>query len=806
MSQPTWITPAGSIGTFSEEAAVNYTFLASPGVITNTLEYTVLNGDFPPALSELTQFSLSISGVLTGTPAQVSADTVYSFTIRVQEYSGATYVSFRDRTFDLTVTGTTVPSFTTPGTPSVPVELYSGPVYLPDSTWDPVQLTIDNPDPSSTAVVRLVNGSLPPGIEINSAGLIQGYAIPPLDSFGLPATLTYNFTLEVSSVSGSSLGYFSITVVNQETISGYINRAPSVLNTRHPVFNIPETDPNIAYYIDSTGNIGTYTQNNYFLFKILGNSFNGGPLTYNITGSLPPGLTTNTTYTPDNTSIMINASIPGSGYAPGDQLLILGTALGGVSPANDLTFTVDTVGSGGELTGIVTASISGVNTDGSANFSLVSVQTVTGAGAGAAVAVEKISAGWITGEISSSVTLVESYSFNAQAVSTLTGFTSDTINFTMSVVSQVDDTPLDISVTWLTGSNLGTLDNGNISMFSVAAGTSTGLPLEYSLISGSLPPNLQLLDTGEIIGTLAFESQGTLIPQGTTTEYQITIQAANATYPEISSTKEFTIFTYQKFDTPYENLYIQALPSISDRSKLDSLLQNIVIIPDDALYRTLDPYFGKSSTVVYQHMFGIPSSSVQDYIDASMINHYWRNLTLGPLKTAIARDSGNNIIYEVVYSEIIDDLINPQGVSISKEVSWVRNINTPTGPVTTVYPNSLPNMRAQVSDSIPGQFNDASILPLWMTSQQQNGSSLGFLPAWVICYTKPGYSEVVKTNIETQWPYKLNEINFQLDRFEVNKSLTFDYNAGVWSALPSGGVTDNSQDQYIYFPQRNILN
>ena len=115
-------------------------------------------------------------------------------------------------------------------------------------------------------------------------------------------------------------------------------------------------------------------------------------------------------------------------------------------------------------------------------------------------------------------------------------------------------------------------------------------------------------------------------------------------------------------------------------------------------------------------------------------------------------------------------------------------------------------MRTQISGSIPGQVTDASILPLWMTSQQPNGGNLGFLPAWVICYTNPGQSEVIKSNIETMWEYKLNEINFQLDRFEVNKSLTFDYNTGVWGTLPSDGVSDNSHDQYIYFPQRTILN
>jgi len=43
---------------------------------------------------------------------------------------------------------------------------------------------------------------------------------------------------------------------------------------------------------------------------------------------------------------------PGSGYAPGDIVRILGTALGGATPANDCDITVTTVGPGGTITDI----------------------------------------------------------------------------------------------------------------------------------------------------------------------------------------------------------------------------------------------------------------------------------------------------------------------------------------------------------------------------------------------------------------------------------------------------------------------
>jgi hypothetical protein len=126
-------------------------------------------------------------------------------------------------------------------------------------------------------------------------------------------------------------------------------------------------------------------------------------------------------------------------------------------------------------------------------------------------------------------------------------------------------------------------------------------------------------------------------------------------------------------------------------------------------------------------------------------------------------------------------------------------------------------MRDRVGQEL-GQEFDSRILPLWMTSQQENGSTLGYTPAWVICYTKPGYSTTVKTNIETMWldpignAYQLNLINFALDRFTVDKSLTYNYDNFVtppsWTGLPSGTPVPSpidSKDFYVLFPRKTIL-
>jgi hypothetical protein len=105
-----------------------------------------------------------------------------------------------------------------------------------------------------------------------------------------------------------------------------------------------------------------------------------------------------------------------------------------------------------------------------------------------------------------------------------------------------------------------------------------------------------------------------------------------------------------------------------------------------------------------------------------------------------------------------------------------------------------------------------------MTSQQQNGSTLGYTQAWVICYTKPECAEIIKNNINNNWkqkngiPYTLNMINFKIDRFSVNKSMTYDYDNRLvppaWTGLPSATPTPDpldSKDFYVLFPRQTIL-
>jgi hypothetical protein len=102
--------------------------------------------------------------------------------------------------------------------------------------------------------------------------------------------------------------------------------------------------------------------------------------------------------------------------------------------------------------------------------------------------------------------------------------------------------------------------------------------------------------------------------------------------------------------------------------------------------------------------------------------------------------------------------------------------------VTAVTPNSLINMRDQVIDTV-GQVSN--ILPAWMISQQQNGRALGFVPAWVIAYTQPGRAEQIAYNIKTQFDQPLNLIDFEVDRYELDRLLTKNWDPAADSWIPS---------------------
>jgi len=271
----------------------------------------------------------------------------------------------------------------------------------------------------------------------------------------------------------------------------------------------------------------------------------------------------------------------------------------------------------------------------------------------------------------------------------------------------------------------------------------------------------------------------------------------------VSVFRRFTVRVDRYFNEPYQRLYIKAMPPADDRALLEQLLQNQEIIPADLVYRADDPNFGVASSVVYDHAYGLNAVALEEYVDSLDLNHYWKNLTLGEVRTARALDVNGNHIYDVVYSMIVDDLVNNEGKSVGKSVDLPYPINPgDSTEITEVYPNSLINMRDQVI-SVVGQISPplTPALPLWMTSPQANGRVLGFTPAWVIAYLRPGQGDRVAYYIRTRYGEQLNRIDFKADRYELDRSQTYlwDTNTQSWLSpeglLPAATTFDGHADR-----------
>jgi len=395
--------------------------------------------------------------------------------------------------------------------------------------------------------------------------------------------------------------------------------------------------------------------------------------------------------------------------------------------------------------------------------------------------------------------------------------------------------PLDIQ--FITDTDLGVIYNGTVSDLTIKATSLQGL--YYEVISGSLPPNLTLVRTGEIVGRVSHQPTTNLLSLNDTTEFTFTVQAYSPVYSALRLKKTFTLVVQQFYAEPIESIYFKASPAIKGKKIIQSLLTDSSLIPTEYLYRPDDIYYGKAHDVSIVQAYGLKSSTVQQYIDAIQKNHYWRKIILGSLQTAVATDDQGNIIYEVVYSKIIDDLENASNKSLPKKLTltksaslnlgpWLINnsdikisqnlyrkqlmtTNLSPGSVRDLYPASLQNMRSEVTSSIP-QNTDSTLLPKWMTTQQVSSETLGFVQAWVICYTKPGYSETIKNLINNNWNHSLNEIDFTIDRYYVDKSATYDWNTNLsspaWDNLPSSTPAPNpinKHDVCVLFPRKTIF-
>ena len=281
----------------------------------------------------------------------------------------------------------------------------------------------------------------------------------------------------------------------------------------------------------------------------------------------------------------------------------------------------------------------------------------------------------------------------------------------------------------------------------------------------------------------------TAIDGGATTFDQIcgfTVKAT-ATDGSISSIKSFSIQVYPRNLAPYQNVYLKALPKSTQRLALKEVLTDSTIFPTSLLYRPDDPYFGIQKNLKFLFLAGLSASTAETFINSIALNHYFKSINFGDIKTARSIDSNGNVAYEVVYVDLVDPQSYgtsgpPLSISLNNQNSFLYNNQS----YNTVYPNSFPNMTARLETGLG--YNNRSVLPRWMISVQENGLVLGLTRAVVLAYTQPGASKLIAYRLKNS-VFELNSVDFVTDRYQWDNYLSQFYNTTTNTFDPSRSTT-----------------
>lgn len=647
----------------------------------------------------------------------------------------------------------------------------------------------------------LVSGSLPKGLELKSNGTMTGMPIGTIG--GVPAASnkinTSTFTLRITSSSfevadrtfsltvagilpqiitptSSNLGtyidgsylYIDINTIesnqfltstfsiisgelpegvtlNSTTgiLSGYIRPFVSSQTIANTGFDNSEFD---QYFFDFTG---TSTSKNYQFTVKADNGITVDTKIYTIYVYALSSITADSTFITADSDTLITADSAAPKHTP--VILTTAGSLGRVRQDTRVDIKIDGIDFDDDLISYAVSS-----------GSLPSGLTLN------------TNSGWITGLVPSGTLGNSTYTFSIFVYKrSYPDYYSSSKTFTLQVLGQVSD-----EVTWLTNSDLGSIFTGQVSELYVQAETESNRYLNYRLESstGTLPAGLKLLENGLISGRVTFDTfmldSGTTIFDGGETFFDRTYNFTVAVYDAnnfVYSTKSFTITVLAPIIEPYENLYIQILPDNAERTSYKSLIDNTDIFPQSYLYRANDPWFGKNTERRSLFLAGLKPREASVYAQAMTLNHYWKTLRFGEIKTAIAVDSNFQTKYEVVYVDIIDDQVNENGLGPNLAVSLPTNSQN----ITTIYVNSFPNMETRIVNGVG--YSNRGVLPDWMTSRQEDGTVLGFTRALILCYAVPGKGKEIAYRVRQNISL-LNRLDFTIDRYLWDNSMSSSYN------------------------------
>jgi hypothetical protein len=830
----TWETPAGRLDIVTERVILEIPLQATSDV--GPITFSLIAGRLPRGLridTETITDSTQTTVLIKGSPTEVRRYTENRFVIRADDGE-----DIEDRTFSIDVDGSDEPVWVTrEGFLNVGQgENY----FVLDNAYVDFQLEAEDVDENAGDVLEYYiipnGGELPPGLSLSREGRISGFTDPvfaidiagpggydsaPFDIMSLdiaesksngfdsylfdnvtfdynepsnaPRRLSrfYTFIVGVSDGANEVRRLFRIWVVTEE----FLQADNSIVQVDTNLFRADNTGDRVPIWITES-NLGRWRANNYLTvyLDVYDPPSLSGTITYillptNPDGSpstLPPGMAL------DSITGEIAGRVPYQAAVTKRYSFTM-QAVNYPATLNELTYTV--------LLG---------NWSNSVSYKVG--QAVRYPGPGGTIFVYIC----IKNNLNQVPNAVDSIYWSR-------GVSTAEKTFYIDVIGEIES-----AIEWITDGDLGTIVPNQASQkFVEARSLRYGGRVIYDFMNGSLPPGLEFLSTGLILGkvkqfaddngpglTRFYERVDTAIDSSTASRdftgtydggatsfdktFTFTIKARDsANFSELERT--FSILVVADNTKTFANLYLKAFQVKDKRLEWFNFITDNGIFKPDEIYRYGDPNFGIQTELKILLYAGIESVSAVRYVQAMSRNHYKKQIKFGDLNYAVAKDPvTQEPIYEAVFVEIVDEF-EKDNVSISATINLPNNINSKVLlsydsikvdsdiPLVSdsdhqrIFPNSFKNMRKRI---LALGERDRTFLPLWMRSIQDRAFvESGYVKALVLCYTKPGKSLGLISRIKaSNFDFKL--INFTADRYLIDVL---------------DGVIEN---KYLAFPQR----
>jgi len=828
--KPIWQTPAGDLGTIQEGEFYQLTLYAYDD-ITNTsthLYYIMVAGELPEGIQ--CRKNGLIEGIpkavtsLQGVPLEVKENVTSKFTVRVYtEDENEQPLRVADRTFTITVAGADVPEWVTQ--PSDVKDCYDG-------DYIEYQFKFTDPDPGEEHTFRVINGKLPPGVTLTKDGLLSGVVQPAQDlpntaAVGYDAvgsnfdqyafdhqtqssSANYDFTVELSDGRNSSIQNFNIYVYSKDNLTADITDI-TVDNTD---VTADVDNSRVPYLKTKAGDLGTFRHDNYFAYQFEGIDVDGDPLEYALTTGdaaafdadgvgfdetgigfdraetrLPPGLKV------DIDTGFLYGYIPDVGLT--DTTYTFGVTVKKKNNPDIKSqinfFTMRIIGAiDTNITWITPTRVATVN-NGDISHATIKATASSGAplqyrlkaGSNSSLpqGLELQSSGHVTGTIS----------FQAFMLDGGTTTFDEEITTRLVVAPTVYDRTYSFTVEAFN-------ESSKISVFKdfeIYVDLKYLSPYEtvYMRATPELPDRsdvLELLDSKDIFpDNLIYRADDPNFGVATEVRYNHAYGIKSKELEEYIEAMKLNhyrknlvlgdIKTARALDSDgnviYEVVYSEVQQKLKNNEESVSLKVERTPFFEDYQAESIIDYSKTASTTSVtadrtdvttdadvEPIFKYTADNLEETADGTFITaDYGQTGTLIKLTTDLDTIKADSTHYSADATEYYD----------------YRNQVEDLSSLDYVYPNSLDNMRTRIINRI-GQY--AEILPEWMKSKQPDGRVLGFTPAWVIAYANPGKSDQLRYYIENLYTKSLNSVDFETDRYSVDRSMiqNWDTTNGRW--------------------------